>query len=163
MNTKIKTLNSLVRAVKVLKQKRKKVVFTNGCFDIIHVGHTRYLKAARKLGDLLVVAVNSDASVKRLKGPGRPVNSEKDRMEVLSEFPFVDFVVLFKEDTPYRTIKAVLPQVLVKGGDWPVENIVGGDIVKANAGKVLNVPLIKNKSTTNIIKRAGKSGKTGKK
>src|SRR3989339_489747 len=121
MNTKIKTLYALVRVVKALKKNGKKIVFTNGCFDIIHVGHTRYLKAARKLGDVLIIAVNSDASVKRLKGPGRPVNNENDRMEILSEFPFVDLVVLF------------------------------------------NIPLIKNKSTTNIIKKAGKSGKNGKK
>ncbi|MFH1074506.1 MAG: D-glycero-beta-D-manno-heptose 1-phosphate adenylyltransferase [Candidatus Firestonebacteria bacterium] len=163
MNTKIKTLKALVKIVKALKKKGKKVVFTNGCFDIIHVGHTRYLKAARKLGDLLIVAVNSDASVRKLKGPGRPVNNKNDRMEVLSEFPFVDYVVLFKEDTPHKAIKAVLPQVLVKGGDWSVKNIVGGDVVRAAGGRVLNVPLIKNKSTTNMIKRAGKIGKTGKK
>ncbi|OGF44417.1 MAG: hypothetical protein A2452_06100 [Candidatus Firestonebacteria bacterium RIFOXYC2_FULL_39_67] len=163
MNTKIKTLYALVRVVKALKKNGKKIVFTNGCFDIIHVGHTRYLKAARKLGDVLIIAVNSDASVKRLKGPGRPVNNENDRMEILSEFPFVDLVVLFKKDTPYDTIKAVLPHVLVKGGDWSVESIVGGDLVKNAGGKVFNIPLIKNKSTTNIIKKAGKSGKNGKK
>jgi rfaE bifunctional protein nucleotidyltransferase chain/domain len=163
MNTKIKNINSLVRTIKAFKKKGKKIVFTNGCFDIIHVGHTRYLKSSKKLGDLLVVGVNSDASVTRLKGPGRPVNPESDRMEILSEFPFVDFVVLFKEDTPYNVIKAVAPDVLVKGGDWSVKSIIGGDIVEANGGRVFNIPLVKNRSTTNIIKRAGKSGKKSQK
>jgi len=163
MHTKIKNLKALARAVKRLKKKGKKIVFTNGCFDILHVGHTRYLKAARKFGDVLIVAVNSDASVARLKGPTRPINTERDRIEVLSEFPFVDFAVLFKEDTPYQMIKAVLPDVLVKGGDWAVSSIVGGDLVKANGGRILSLPYIKNKSTTNIIKKAGLSAKTVKK
>ena len=110
MNTKIKSLKALVKAVKTFKKQGKKVVFTNGCFDIIHIGHTRYLKAARKLGDLLIVGINSDASVRHLKGPKRPINSEKDRMEILAEFPFVDFVLLFREDTPYKAIKAILPE-----------------------------------------------------
>ena len=156
ISNKFKSLPGLVKAVKALRKKGRKIVFTNGCFDIIHVGHTRYLKAARKLGGALIVAVNSDASVRRLKGAGRPVNPENDRVEVLSEFPFVDFVVMFGEDTPYKTIKAVLPDILVKGGDWAVANIVGGDIVIANGGKVLNIPLIKGRSTTKIIQKAGK-------
>ena len=156
ISNKLKDPGGLVRAVRALKKKGKKIVFTNGCFDIIHVGHTRCLKKARRLGGALVVAVNSDASVKRLKGPGRPVNPEKDRIEVLSEFPFVDLVVIFNETTPYKVIKAVLPDVLVKGGDWDVKNIVGGDIVSKNGGRVLNIPYIKGRSTTKIIQKAGK-------
>lgn len=156
ISNKIKSLAGLVKAVKVLKKNGRKIVFTNGCFDILHVGHTRYLKAARKLGGALIVAVNSDASVRRLKGPGRPVNPENDRLEVLSEFPFVDLVVKFNEDTPYMTIKAVLPDVLVKGGDWAVSDIVGSDIVTSNGGKVLNIPLARGRSTTKIIQKAGK-------
>ncbi len=156
ISKKIKKLSGLVCAVNILKKKGKKIVFTNGCFDIIHVGHTRYLKSARKLGDVLVVAVNSDVSVRGLKGPGRPVNPETDRMEVLSEFPFVDFVVKFNEATPFNVIKAVLPDALVKGGDWPVKNIVGGDFVIKNGGKVINIPFIKGRSTTKIIQKAGK-------
>ena len=156
ISKKIKKLSGLVCAVNILKKKGKKIVFTNGCFDIIHVGHTRYLKSARKLGDVLVVAVNSDVSVRGLKGPGRPVNPETDRMEVLSEFPCVDFVVKFNEATPFNVIKAVLPDALVKGGDWPVKNIVGGDFVIKNGGKVINIPFIKGRSTTKIIQKAGK-------
>ena len=156
ISKKLKTLSGLVRAVRALKKKGKKIVFTNGCFDIIHIGHTRYLKKARKLGGALVVAVNSDASVKGLKGPGRPVNLENDRLEILSEFPFVDLVVKFKETTPYRVIKAVLPDVLVKGGDWPVKSIVGSDLVIKHGGQVLSIPFIKGRSTTKILQKAGK-------
>ena len=156
---KILGLPALIRAVKKLKKNGGKLVFTNGCFDILHVGHTRYLKKARALAGkkgALLVAVNSDLSVKRLKGMGRPVNSEKDRVEILSEFPFVDFVTIFKKDTPYSTIKAIVPDILVKGGDWAVAKIVGGDIVKAHRGKVLNIPLVKGRSTTGVILKAGR-------
>ena len=156
IKSKIVSGESLERILSYWRFAGKKIVFTNGCFDIIHVGHTRYLKSARKLGDVLVVAVNSDVSVRGLKGPGRPVNPETDRMEVLSEFPFVDFVVKFNEATPFNVIKAVLPDALVKGGDWPVKNIVGGDFVIKNGGKVINIPFIKGRSTTKIIQKAGK-------
>ena len=135
------------------ENKDKKIVFTNGCFDILHVGHKRYLEQASALGDIFVIGVNSDASVRRLKGPGRPVNSEQDRMEILSALGFVDYVVLFDEDTPYELIKKVQPDVLVKGGDYTADQVVGKDIVEARGGKVELIQFVEGKSTTNIINR----------
>lgn len=133
----------------------KKVVFTNGCFDILHVGHITYLQKARKLGDILVVGINSDASVKRLKGNDRPVNGIDDRMRMLSALGFVDFVVPFEEDTPLDLIKTIQPDVLVKGGDYEIENIVGAEFVTESGGLVTTIPLVEGKSTTEIIKKAG--------
>lgn len=129
----------------------KKIVFTNGCFDILHVGHKRYLQAASTLGDILVVGVNSDASVRRLKGEGRPVNNEEDRMEMLSAMECVDYVAMFEEDTPYELINKVQPDVLVKGGDYKKEDVVGGDIVESRGGRVEIIKFVEGKSTTNII------------
>jgi D-beta-D-heptose 7-phosphate kinase/D-beta-D-heptose 1-phosphate adenosyltransferase len=131
-----------------LKKEGKKIVFTNGCFDLIHVGHVRYLTEAKKLGDILVIGLNSDNSVSRIK-PGRPINSEKDRAEVLAALYMVDLVTLFSEDTPYELIKEVQPDVLVKGADWDIKNIVGADIVK----EVRNIPFVEGVSTTGIIKK----------
>ena len=133
-----------------------KVVFTNGCFDILHVGHARYLKDARALGDLLVVGVNSDASVKRLKGAQRPVTSEDERAEMLASLGVVDFVVQFEEDTPLALIEKVAPDVLVKGGDWPPEKIVGSTFVLARGGEVKSLPFHPGKSTTSILERIQK-------
>lgn len=133
-----------------------KVVFTNGCFDILHVGHARYLKDARALGDLLVVGLNNDASVKRLKGPERPVQNESDRAELLSSLACVDYVVLFGEDTPQELIEQVAPDVLVKGGDWPVEKIVGHKFVLARGGEVKSLPFHPGHSTTSILERIQK-------
>lgn len=133
--------------------KDKKIVFTNGCFDILHVGHKRYLEQASSLGDVFVIGVNSDASVRRLKGPCRPVNSEQDRMEILSALGFVDYVVLFDEDTPYELIKKVQPDVLVKGGDYTADQVVGKDIVEARGGRVELIQFVEGKSTTNIINK----------
>jgi rfaE bifunctional protein nucleotidyltransferase chain/domain len=133
----------------------EKIVFTNGCFDILHVGHTRYLSAARELGGLLVIGLNSDASVRRLKGPERPVNGELARMEVLLSLRSVDHVVVFEQDTPLELIKAVRPHILVKGGDWGLDQIVGSDFVQANGGTVLTIPFVDGFSTTSIIQRAG--------
>lgn len=138
---------SLIRNV----YKNKKIVFTNGCFDILHVGHERYLRQASTLGDLLIVGVNSDKSVKRLKGPSRPINTESDRMELLSTMSFIDYVVSFDEDTPYNIIKDLLPDVLVKGADYKLENVVGRDIVESRGGKVELIEYVQGKSTTNII------------
>lgn len=132
---------------------QKKIVFTNGCFDILHVGHKRYLQQAATLGDILVVGVNSDASVRRLKGPTRPVNSEQDRAEMLSALGFIDYVVIFDEDTPYELIKKIQPDVLVKGGDYKPEEVVGRDIVKARGGRLELISFVEGKSTTNIIKK----------
>ena len=135
----------------------KKIVFTNGCFDILHVGHKRYLQQAATLGDMLVVGVNSDDSVRRLKGPERPVNSEKDRAEMLSALGFVDYVVIFGEDTPYELIKKIQPDVLVKGGDYKPEEVVGRDIVEARGGRLELIQFVEGKSTTNIINKISKS------
>ncbi len=147
------TLSEFLNIRKEIKEKGKKLVFTNGCFDIIHRGHVEYLNQAKSLGDYLIVAVNSDESVKRLKGESRPVNNELDRMFVLENLKAVDFVVVFREDTPYEIIKKILPDYLVKGGDWKEEDIVGSDIVKANGGKTLSLKFVRNYSTTNVIKK----------
>ena len=134
-----------------LKSNAKKVVFTNGCFDIIHVGHVRYLDEARSLGDILVIGLNSDKSVSRIK-PGRPITPEHQRAEVLSALESVDYVVLFNEETPYELIKEVRPDVLVKGADWEKEDIVGNDIVK----EVRTIPFFEGISTSAIIKKIQK-------
>lgn len=139
-----------------LKADGKRIVFTNGCFDILHIGHARYLTEARALGDVLVVAVNSDASVKRLKGQDRPVNCESDRAEMLLALKSVDYAVIFEEDTPYNVIADIIPDVLVKGGDWSEESIVGADIVKKNGGIVRSLPFIEGRSTTTIIEKIQK-------
>lgn len=131
----------------------KKVVFTNGCFDILHRGHVTYLNEAKAQGDLLVLGLNSDASVKRLKGESRPVNSELDRKFVLENLKAIDYVFIFGEDTPYELIKAVKPNVLVKGGDWAVEDIVGSDIVLANGGEVKSLNFVNGFSTTSTIEK----------
>ena len=131
-----------------------RVVFTNGVFDILHRGHVEYLDYARRLGDALVVGLNGDESVRRLKGPTRPVNGEEDRALVLAGLAAVDAVVLFGEDTPYRLITALLPNVLVKGGDYRAEDIVGGPEVVAAGGEVVVAPLVAGRSTTNILQRA---------
>ncbi|MGE5280602.1 MAG: D-glycero-beta-D-manno-heptose 1-phosphate adenylyltransferase [Deltaproteobacteria bacterium] len=129
------------------------VVFTNGCFDILHAGHVRYLAAAKKKGDLLVVGLNDDASVRRLKGSGRPVTPQRERAFVLANLACVDFVVLFKETTPLRLIKALRPDILVKGGDWKKAQIVGGREVVSWGGRVLTLPLVRDRSTTKILQR----------
>lgn len=129
----------------------KKIVFTNGCFDILHVGHTRYLEEAKALGDVLVIGLNSDASVKRLKGPSRPIQNQSDRQELLLALRFVDYVFIFEEDTPLNLIKKINPQVLVKGGDWAPDQIVGSEFVLSNGGDVRSLPFSQGKSTTGIV------------
>ena len=132
---------------------KKKIIFTNGCFDILHVGHVRYLKKARSLGDWLIVGVNSDSSVRKLKGPGRPVNSEKERMEVLAALKAVDEVRLFSEPTPENLIRKIRPDILVKGGDWKIKDIVGAKEVLDWGGKVKRISFIKGRSSTRVINR----------
>lgn len=143
--------------LKVLREERqrgKKIVFTNGCFDILHVGHLRYLKAISELGDILVIGVNSDDSVKRLKGESRPVNGEVDRIEMLAAYPFVDYIILFCEDTPIDLIREIEPDVLAKGSDYKkVEDVVGWDIVTARGGRVVLYDYVEGKSTTNIVNK----------
>lgn len=136
-----------------LRQQSQRIVFTNGCFDILHAGHVTYLQKARELGDVLVVGVNSDDSVRRLKGASRPVNNEDDRALVIDALRCVDYVCLFPEDTPLELITALLPNVLVKGGDYTPETIVGADVVRSHGGKVEVIPLVDGKSTTNIIRK----------
>lgn len=131
----------------------KKIVFTNGCFDILHVGHIRYLRQAAALGDMLVIGLNSDTSVRRLKGEGRPVNTEADRAELLASLEFVDYIVIFEEDTPYQLIRQIQPDVLVKGGDYKPEDVVGRDIVEARGGQLVLIDFVEGKSTTGIIRR----------
>lgn len=132
---------------------KHKIVFTNGCFDILHVGHVTYLAQARQLGDILVLGLNSDASVKRLKGPTRPVNDEQSRALVLAALEAIDYVVVFEEDTPYNIIAKVKPDVLVKGGDYEIENIVGADIVQQRGGLVTTIPFVDGFSTTATIQQ----------
>ncbi|MCX7981786.1 MAG: D-glycero-beta-D-manno-heptose 1-phosphate adenylyltransferase [Syntrophales bacterium] len=149
----ILTREELLTVINTLHREGKKIVFTNGCFDLIHIGHVRYLREAKKLGDVLIIGLNSDESVKRLKGPGRPIINQEDRAEILSSLEFVDFVTVFEEDTPINIISVIEPDVLVKGGDWPVEEIVGNEVVKKRGGKVVTLPFTEGKSTTRIIQR----------
>lgn len=132
---------------------KKKIVFTNGCFDLLHVGHIRYLQEASTLGDVLVIGINTDASVKKLKGEGRPVQTEMDRAEILSALGCVDFVILFSESTPKELIELVQPDVLVKGGDWAVEKIVGSDFVLSRGGKVKSLSFHAGKSSSALIEK----------
>lgn len=131
-----------------------KIVFTNGCFDLLHVGHVQYLREARKLGDLLVLGLNSDASVRVLKGPTRPLQNENDRSEIMAELRSVDYVSVFAEETPLELIQKVKPNVLVKGGDWKIEQIVGADFVQKNGGQVFSLCLVEGKSTTKLVEKA---------
>jgi D-glycero-beta-D-manno-heptose 1-phosphate adenylyltransferase len=148
---KIKDLASMKKEIDHLKEQGGKIVFTNGCFDLLHPGHTRYLWAARQLGDYLVVAVNSDRSVREIKGEGRPVTAQEDRTEVLAALDFVDGVVVFDEDNPLEVIRCLLPDVLVKGGDWPEDKIIGAEVVKEAGGEVKRIPFVPGYSTTTII------------
>ena len=143
--------DSLAPQVKEIQLRGKKIVFTNGCFDILHPGHTAYLTAARALGDILIVGVNSDASVRRLKGHKRPIMPEAARARLLAALSSVDFVTIFSEDDPYQLIKLLEPDILVKGGDWDTASIVGRDLVEARGGSVQSLPFIDQYSTTNIV------------
>lgn len=153
MRNKIKTKEELKKIVLRLKKQDKKVVFTNGCFDILHYGHIKYLQDAKGLAEVLVVGLNSDSSVKKIKGSARPINKQLDRARVLSALACVDYLTIFSEDTPLKLIKLIQPDVLVKGGDWPTERIVGADFVKSRGGKVLAIPYIKGYSTTRLIEK----------
>jgi D-beta-D-heptose 7-phosphate kinase/D-beta-D-heptose 1-phosphate adenosyltransferase len=146
----------ITSALSELKNLGKKIVFTNGCFDIIHVGHVQYLTEAKALGDVLVIGLNTDSSVKVLKGPSRPINNEHDRAIVLDSLKPVDYVTFFDEETPYNLINQILPDILVKGGDYSLENIVGADIVLQNGGKVEIIKFVEGKSTTLIIEKMQK-------
>jgi D-beta-D-heptose 7-phosphate kinase/D-beta-D-heptose 1-phosphate adenosyltransferase len=150
---KIKSLAELKKERARFKVRGKKVVFTNGCFDILHPGHLRYLYAARQLGDYLVVGLNSDKSVKTIKGPERPIISQDERAEMLAGFEFVDRIVIFDEPDPFNVINELLPDVLVKGADWSEDAIIGSDVVKKAGGQVKRIPFLDGYSTTQIIQR----------
>jgi D-beta-D-heptose 7-phosphate kinase/D-beta-D-heptose 1-phosphate adenosyltransferase len=153
MREKIIKRDELKEKVQALKKAGKTIVFTNGCFDLLHVGHVRYLNAARAEGDVLVVGLNSDHSVREIKGPRRPIVPENERAEVLASLACVDFVTLFDEPDPMVTIRSLVPDVLVKGADWDADAIVGRDVVEAAGGRVVRVPLIKEASTTRIMQK----------
>ena len=147
----VKLAKQLAPELADLQKKGKKIVFTNGCFDLLHPGHASYLAAARALGDFLVVGVNSDASVRRLKGEKRPIMPEVARSQLLAALSSVDYVTVFAEDDPYQLISLLQPDILVKGGDWDTSSIVGRDIVEARGGKVYSLPFIDEYSTTSIV------------
>lgn len=147
------SLATLRKKIRAMQRRGKKVVFTNGCFDLLHVGHVRYLSAARALGDCLIVAINSDASVRRLKGPSRPIVPHRERLEVLSALGCIDYLILFSDDTPRRIIDALIPDILVKGGDWSLSEIVGRETVERHGGKVVRIKTVAGASTTRLIER----------
>ena len=149
----ITDIDEILKITRNAKRNKQKIVFTNGCFDIIHSGHCKYLNEAKKIGDILIVGLNSDASIKRIKGETRPINDENNRAFVLTSLRSVDYVVLFDEDTPYNLINTIVPNVLVKGSDYDVKDIVGADIVIQNGGEVITIPLVVGLSTTNIISK----------
>ena len=151
----ILTINEIPIIVKQLKNEKKKIVFTNGCFDILHAGHCKYLNEAKKLGDVLIVGLNTDNSVKRIKSNNndRPINNESNRALVIDSLIAVDYVVFFDEDTPYNLIETIIPNILVKGSDYSVDNIIGADVVINNGGSVMTIDLLEGQSTTNIIEK----------
>lgn len=151
MKQKIKGRKELLRIIKNLRAKGNRIVFTNGCFDLLHIGHIRYLEKAKTLGDILVVGVNSDSSVRKIKGPKRPVLPVKERTEILSGLECVDYVTIFDEVDPLKLITSLKPNVLVKGGDWAKEQIVGREVVERSGGEVVAIPFIKGASTSNLI------------
>jgi D-beta-D-heptose 7-phosphate kinase/D-beta-D-heptose 1-phosphate adenosyltransferase len=153
LKEKIKSLGELKKIISGLKDRGKKIVFTNGCFDLLHYGHVRYLEDAKNKGDILVVAVNSNASVRRIKGGHRPIIDEKDRLKIIAALESVDYAVLFTEDTPLRIIRALKPDILVKGADWNKNKIVGSGFVLRHGGRVSSVKLVKGRSTTNLIRK----------
>jgi rfaE bifunctional protein nucleotidyltransferase chain/domain len=152
---KIRELPDAKKEVERLRSKNKKIVFTNGCFDILHIGHARYLYAAREMGDFLIVAMNSDRSVKAIKGPDRPIMNQYERSDMLASLECVDIVVTFDEDNPMEVIRYLMPDILVKGGDWKEEDIIGADVVRAAGGQIRTIPYIRGYSTSGIIKRIG--------
>ncbi len=153
MTSKLKTISELAQLAAAARRDGRRVVFTNGCFDLLHIGHTRYLQQARALGDLLMVAINSDGSVSGLKGPARPLVPEQERAEVLAALACVDYVTIFDAPDPGDVIAAIQPDVLAKGGDWPVDKIVGREVVQARGGRVVSIPLVPGSSTTALVRR----------
>jgi D-beta-D-heptose 7-phosphate kinase/D-beta-D-heptose 1-phosphate adenosyltransferase len=158
---KIKTLKQLIEIRKGLKRRAKRVVFTNGCFDLLHRGHIECLRKAKSFGDVLIVGINSDSSVRKIKGEERPILPQDDRAEILASLEMVDYVLIFSEETPHRVIARLVPDVLVKGGDYKREEIVGKDIVESGGGRVRRVKQIPGKSTRSMIRKIiGRHGRT---
>jgi D-beta-D-heptose 7-phosphate kinase/D-beta-D-heptose 1-phosphate adenosyltransferase len=153
---KILERNALKDKLEELRKKGKKIAFTNGCFDILHVGHVRYLREAKKTADVLVLALNSDSSVRSIKGEKRPLMNEKERAEILAALECIDFVTIFPELTPLELINYLKPDILIKGGDWPEEKVVGGEEIKKWGGRVAIIPEVEGKSTTNIVEKIKK-------
>lgn len=153
LENKVRTLGGLKKTIARLRSQGRRIVFTNGCFDLIHYGHVKYLEEARKKGDILIVGVNSDASVRKLKGKKRPVVKETERLRLVAALESVDYAVLFKEDTPIKLIVSIKPDVLIKGADWKKDDIVGRDIVLSSGGRVSTIKLAKGHSTTNLIRK----------
>ena len=151
MKQKIKKREPLRRIVKTLKTKGKKIVFTNGCFDLLHIGHIRYLEKAKTLGDFLIVGINSDASVRKLKGIKRPILPQNERAEILSGLECINYITVFDEPDPLKLITSLQPDILAKGGDWTKDRIVGKDVVEKSGGKVVTIPFVRGASTTNLI------------
>ena len=151
MKEKIKKRDDLRRVVEDLKAKGKRIVFTNGCFDLLHIGHIRYLEKAKSLGNILVVGVNSDRSVRGLKGPNRPILPEDERAEILSGLECVNYITIFDEPTPLELVSTLQPHVLVKGGDWTKESTVGKEVVERLGGEVVILPFVEGSSTSNLI------------
>lgn len=162
IKNKIKSREEMAEIRRNLDAQQKRVVFTNGCFDIIHRGHVEYLSAARNLGDVLILGLNSDDSVRRLKGEIRPLVPQYDRAMVMAALQSVDYVVVFDEDTPAKLIAELLPDILVKGGDYRLEDIVGRDSVEANGGSVRTIPFVEGRSSTNIIETIVALAKAGR-
>jgi rfaE bifunctional protein nucleotidyltransferase chain/domain len=153
---KILERNALKDKLEELRKKGKRIAFTNGCFDILHVGHVRYLREAKKTADILVLALNSDSSVRSLKGKERPLMNEKERAEILAALECIDFVTIFQELTPLELINYLKPDILIKGGDWPEEKVVGREEIKKWGGRVAIIPEVEGKSTTNIVEKIKK-------
>jgi D-beta-D-heptose 7-phosphate kinase/D-beta-D-heptose 1-phosphate adenosyltransferase len=151
LREKIRTKVDLHRIAENLKKKGKRIVFTNGCFDLLHIGHIRYLEKAKTLGDILVVGVNSDRSVRKLKGPQRPILPQEERAEILSGLGCVDYITVFDEQTPLELISSLQPRILVKGGDWTKETTVGKEVVERSGGEVVILPFEEGASTSNLI------------
>jgi len=156
LKEKVKPSEELKTIVNRSKEEGKKIVFTNGCFDLIHVGHVRYLEKTKKLGDILIVGMNSDSSVRTIKGDSRPIIPEAERAEVLAALQCVDFVVIFDEPDPLSLISSLKPDVLVKGGDWSKDAIIGREVVESAGGRVILIPEIEGASTSNIIRKIAK-------
>ncbi|MFA5063413.1 MAG: D-glycero-beta-D-manno-heptose 1-phosphate adenylyltransferase [Candidatus Omnitrophota bacterium] len=157
LTRKIVTLRELKREIAKLKKQGRKIVFTNGCFDILHYGHAKYLHDAKNKGDILVVAVNSDSSIRKIKGKDRPVVSQNYRLKLLSALESIDYLVLFKETTPLAVITEIKPDILVKGADWSKSKIAGSDFVASYGGKVATIKLVEGLSTTNLINKIAKA------